>query len=251
VSPVRQQRRKQEVDSLQVDLRKLKPPSFDGEREREYDVEAGLLGLQRYFQFHKYSSNLEARISTYHLYWEAAMWWDQLNKVEHVNESRITWKQFKKYFQKEYLSENFYDKKMQEFFELRLGSMTIEEYEKKLLGLLKYVKFIGDEKVKIHIFLSGFPSFYKENIKYDKPRTLTEAIKKDKFLYEQGQGRESLQKSWKDKKNEKSDQRRKGFKPPLNRNETNRNRQDQYAKGESKKEYSLGKRRRQTVQCCG
>jgi hypothetical protein len=242
---------KQEVDSFQGDLRKLKPPSFDGEREREYDVEAWLLGLQRYFQFHNYSSNLEDRISTYHLYSKATMWWDQLKKVEHVNESRITWKQFKKYFQKEYLSENLYDKKMQDFFELRLGSMTIAKYKKKLLGLLKYVKFIGDEKVKIQIFLSGFPSFYKENIKYDKPRTLTEAIKKDKYLYEQGQGRESLQKYWKEKNNVKSDQRRKGFKPPFNRNETKRNQHDQYSKGESKKEYSLGKRGRQTIQCCG
>jgi hypothetical protein len=38
---------------------------------------------------------------------------------------------------------------MQEFFELRLGSMTMAEYKKKFLGLLKYVKFTGDEKVKI------------------------------------------------------------------------------------------------------
>ena len=129
--------------------------------------------------------------------------------MEHVNESRITWKQFKKYFQKEYLSENFNDKKMQEFFELGLGSMTMEEYEKKFLGLLKYVRFIGDEKVKIQRFLSVLLAFYKEKIKYDEPKTLTEAIRKAKYLFEQGQGRESLQKSWKEKKNAKSDQRRK------------------------------------------
>jgi hypothetical protein len=115
---------------------------------------------------------------------------------------------------------------MQEFFELRLGSMTMEEYDKNFLGLLKYVGFIGDEKVKIQRFLSGLPSFYKENIKYDEPKTLTEAMRKAKYLYKQGQGRESLQKSWKDKKNAKSDQRRKGFKPPLNRNEPNINHQD-------------------------
>jgi hypothetical protein len=70
--------------------------------------------------------------------------------------------------------------------------MTMEEYEKKLLGLLKYVRLIGDEKVKIQRFLSGMPAFYKENIKYDEPKTLAEAIRKDKHLYEQGQGRESL-----------------------------------------------------------
>ena len=128
---------------------KLNPPSFDGEREREDDVEAWLLGLQRYFQLHNYSSNLEDRIATYHLHGKDAVWWDQLKKVENVNESRITWKQFNKYFQKECLSEHFYDKKMQEFFELRLRIMTMVEYEKNFLGLLKYVGFIKDEKVKI------------------------------------------------------------------------------------------------------
>jgi hypothetical protein len=112
VSLVRHKRRKQEVDSLQGEMRKIKAPSFEGEREREYDVEAWFLGIMRYFQFHNYSSNLDARIATYHLHRKDAMWWDQMKQVEHVNEFRITWKQFKKYFQKEYLSERFYDKKM-------------------------------------------------------------------------------------------------------------------------------------------
>jgi hypothetical protein len=61
VSHVRHQRRRHELDSLQGELRKLKPPSFDGEREREDDVEAWFLGLRRYFQLHNYSSNLEAK----------------------------------------------------------------------------------------------------------------------------------------------------------------------------------------------
>jgi hypothetical protein len=81
----------------------------------------------------------------------------------------------------------------------------MEEYEKKFLGFLKHVGFINDEKVKIQRFLSGMPAFYKENIRYDDPKTLTKAIRKDKYLYEQGQGREHLQKYWKDKKKENSD----------------------------------------------
>jgi hypothetical protein len=48
VSPVRHQRRKQEIDSFHGELTKLKPCSFDGEREMEDDVEAWLLGLRRY-----------------------------------------------------------------------------------------------------------------------------------------------------------------------------------------------------------
>jgi hypothetical protein len=34
------------------------------------------------------------------------------------------------------------------------------------------VGFIKDEKVKIRRFLSGIPSFYKENIQYDETRAL-------------------------------------------------------------------------------
>jgi hypothetical protein len=112
------------------------------------------------------------------------------------------------------------------------------------LGLLKYVGFINDEKVKIHRFLSGLPSFYKEKIRYDEPKTLTDTIRKAKYLYEQGQGRYSMQKSWKDNNKEKYDQRKKGFKPPFNINEPNKNHQDQYAKDDSQKEDSLGKRGR-------
>jgi hypothetical protein len=40
VSPFRHQRRIYELDSLQGDIRKIKPPSFDGERENEDNVEA-------------------------------------------------------------------------------------------------------------------------------------------------------------------------------------------------------------------
>jgi hypothetical protein len=92
VSLVKHQIRKQEVDSFQGEPRKLKPLSFKGEREREDDAEAWFLGLKRYFQLHNYSSNLEDIISTYHLHGKDAMWWDQLKQVEHINESRITWK---------------------------------------------------------------------------------------------------------------------------------------------------------------
>jgi hypothetical protein len=78
VSLVRHQRRRYKLDSLQGELRKLKPPSFYGKRERKDDVEAWLIGLMRYFQMHNYSSNLEAIISTYHQHGKVSIWWDQL-----------------------------------------------------------------------------------------------------------------------------------------------------------------------------
>jgi hypothetical protein len=78
--------------------------------------------------------------------------------------------------------------------------------------------FIKDKKVKIQRFLSGLPSFYKYKIQSHEPKTLTDSIRRDKRLYEKGKGRESFQNTWKDKKKEKYDERRKGFKPPSIRN---------------------------------
>jgi hypothetical protein len=53
---------------------------------------------------------------------------------------------------------------MKDFFELNLGNMTMDEYERRFLEILIYVSFIKDEKVKIQRFLSGLPSFYKDKI---------------------------------------------------------------------------------------
>ena len=88
----------------------------------------------------------------------------------------------------------------------------MEEYANKFLELLRHVRYIKDEKVKIQCFLSGLPQSYKDRIEFYEPRNLEEAIRKDSYFYEQSRGKPDYHKTWKDKKNEKSDQRRKCFK---------------------------------------
>ena len=88
------------------------------------------------------------------------------------------------YFKQESLSQHYYDKKMQEFFKIWLGNMTMEEYEKRFLELFSYVDFIQEEKVKIQRFLSGLSTFYWDKTAYDEPPTLKECIRKDKCMYE-------------------------------------------------------------------
>jgi hypothetical protein len=53
---------------------------------------------------------------------------------------------------------------MKGFFELKLRSMKMDEYEKRFFELLKYVDFIKDKEVKIQRFLSGLVSFYSDKI---------------------------------------------------------------------------------------
>ena len=104
---------------------------------------------------------------------------------------------------------------MKELFELKLGTMTMEEYEKRFFELLKYVDFIKDEKVKIQRFLTGLPSFYSDKIQYDNPKTLEETIRRARHIYEQCRGRPVFQKAWNENMKGKKDHRQKGFKPPF------------------------------------
>jgi hypothetical protein len=120
--------------------------------------------MRKYFQLQNYSSRAEGRISIYQLKGNASIWWDHLVQVKHIKEKNVTWREFKRHFEKKYLTKRYYEKKMKEFFELKLGSMSIDEYERRFLEFLKYVPFIKDETVKIQRYLSGLPSFINDQI---------------------------------------------------------------------------------------
>jgi hypothetical protein len=201
--PIMKHKRRSGVDELQGEMNNIKPPTFDGEHKKDEDAKTWLLGMRKYFQLHNYSSQAEGRIVIYHLKGKTSMWWDQFVQVQHIDDRKVTWREFKRYFQKKYLTKRYYDRKMKEFFELKLGSMTIDEYERRFLELLKYVSFIKDEQVKIHRYLSGLPSFISDKIQYDDPKTLEETIRRAKCLYDQHRGRPTYQKAWEDKKKEK------------------------------------------------
>jgi hypothetical protein len=143
------------------------------------------------------------------------MWLDHFVQVQHIREKDITWTEFNRYFEKKYLTKIYYDRNMKEFFELKLGSMTIDEYKQSFLELLKYVPFIKDEVVKIQRYLSGMPPSINDKIQYDDPNTMEETIRREKCLYEQQRENPTFQKAWDDQKRFKKEQRQKGNKPPF------------------------------------
>ena len=86
--------------------------------------------MKKYFQLHDYPFWVEAIIATYHLQWKETMWWDQLKQDKNLGEKRTSWRKFRGYFQEKCVFEHYYERKMKEFFELKLGTMIMEEYEK-------------------------------------------------------------------------------------------------------------------------
>ena len=79
----------------------------------------------------------------------------------------------------------YYDLKIKQFHELKLGQMTMEEYVNKFLNLSRYVKYIWDDKVKIQRFINVIPQSYKDKIEFDEPQTIQEIIRKYKYCYDQ------------------------------------------------------------------
>jgi superfamily II RNA helicase len=137
---------------------------------------------------------------------------------------------------------------MKEFFELKFGSITIDEYKRKFLELLKYGAFIKDERVKIQRYMSGLSSFISDKIKYDDPNTLEETIRRAKCIYDQQKGRPNFQKAWKDKMKNKVEQRKKGTKPSFLKNIAQR----QPTLKEPRMTVTMGKKpRQQPIQCWG
>jgi hypothetical protein len=186
------------VDELKGEMNKIKPPTFDGEHNKEEDVETWLLGMRKYFHLQNYSSHAEGRSVMYQLEGKTSMWWDKLVQVQYIREKDITWKEFKMYFEKKYFTKRYYYRNMNEFFELKLGSMPMDEYEQRFLELLKYVPFIKEETVKIQSYLSGLPPSISDKIQYDEPKTMEEMIRREKFLYEQQRENTTFRKAWDD-----------------------------------------------------
>jgi hypothetical protein len=79
-------------------------------------------------------------------------------------------------FRKAYLSKRYYDGKIREFYEHKLGQLTMDEYVKRFIELLRYVPYIKYEKVKIECFLSGLPQSFRDRIEFYEPKTLDDTI---------------------------------------------------------------------------
>jgi N-glycosylase/DNA lyase len=76
--------------------------------------------LKNNFQVHNYSDNTKVRIAVFNLNGGDSIWWEYFKKIKREKESKVTWKQFDKYFFKSYLSKKYYDDKIKEFHELKL-----------------------------------------------------------------------------------------------------------------------------------
>ena len=117
--------------------------------------------MKKYFQIYNYFDELKAKMSLYNLTRKEDIWWLDIKKFKGLNEICVTWRTFNLFFKRIYLSKQYYKENAGEFYELRLGAMTMKEICSKFPSLLHYVPYIIDEKLKIQCFLSCLPIMFK------------------------------------------------------------------------------------------
>ena len=81
-------------------------------------------------------------MSIYNLNGKAARWWRDLKHTKKDEVKEIRWSNFRKIFQEKYMSEIFFDRKVKEFHDLRMGSKTMDAFIIIFLDMLHYVPYI-------------------------------------------------------------------------------------------------------------
>ena len=72
-----------------------------------------------------------------------------MKRIKYIREKNINWSTFKKYFKNKFLSEQYYEERAKEFYELKLGIMNMKELNSKFISLVRYVPYIVDDKPKV------------------------------------------------------------------------------------------------------
>ena len=147
--------RRSDSGYLPDEFKKAKPPTFDGEMKKPQVVEAWFLGMRKFFRLHNYLENMKDRVATFSLKGKADISWEDVKNLICIHEEDLNWSEFTWLFKNMYLSMRYFDDRPKEFYELKMGSMTDDEYTSRFLELLRYVPYLMEEKAKIQSFISG------------------------------------------------------------------------------------------------
>lgn len=87
---------------LPEELKKFKPPTFDGEMKKSEYAKAWLLGMNKFFRLHNYSESMKSKISTLSLKGKANIWLEDVNNFKGIREEELILDEFERLFKKKY-----------------------------------------------------------------------------------------------------------------------------------------------------
>ena len=106
-------------------------------------------------------------MAIYNLTRKVDILWKDIKRVKNMKEKYLTWRFFKKYFKRKFMFAQYYEERAKDFYEVKLGSMSMKYLSNKFLSLLRYVPYIRDEKPKNPTVLSCLFTSFKDRIEFD------------------------------------------------------------------------------------
>lgn len=194
-----------EVQEKKLLLKQMQPPSFRGEgADIEKNAEAWLEQMDDYFTAAGTTPANQSMLGMFRLTGEAKLWWKQHCRDRGVSENSQSWTQIKQAIRERYLPPAHESIKMNEFFGLRQGSLTLEAYYSQFVTLRRYAPQMSSEQ-QIARFCQGLNSPLDTRLEAMRPTSIQDALIRAKPLVKEvGQDKgfkrkEPYQPRWQDK----------------------------------------------------
>ncbi|XP_057794396.1 uncharacterized protein LOC131010747 [Salvia miltiorrhiza] len=137
------------MDQAVERFRNYNPPRFNG-RDGPLAAEEWLEELERIFTHINCTEEQKVSCAVFQLKEDARQWWKHFYRLLGEEDRNVlNWKIFKGVVMDKYFPLSFREKKETEFFELKQGNMTIEEYERKFNELARFAPHLVDTEDKM------------------------------------------------------------------------------------------------------
>ncbi|XP_057247597.1 uncharacterized protein LOC130589955 [Beta vulgaris subsp. vulgaris] len=117
------------------------PPVYDG-KEDPASLENWIREFDKLFTAVRCDDELKINNATYYLREEADLWWSQ-RKESLATQEDFGWEQFKEALRTKFYPPHLRKKKCLEFTNLRMGTMTVNEYYSKFIELMSLEEVYG------------------------------------------------------------------------------------------------------------
>ena len=146
--------------SRQSDRRKLlkefkeqDPPSFDGKPD-PVAAELWIESVEKKFDILDIPQRFRVEFATYMFEGAATQWWKM--QLDDLGNRNPTWQEFENMFLNYYVPEDYRLGKVNDFFELSQGNMSVAEYQAKFVSLSRYApEVVADPRARTAKFIRG------------------------------------------------------------------------------------------------
>ncbi|XP_074355305.1 uncharacterized protein LOC141694003 [Apium graveolens] len=141
--------------------------------------------MERYFKLVRLGDGQKTIYSPYLLKGEAIYLWDSVKALEEVQP--VTWTRFKELFLEKYYSRYMQKQMDMKFLELKQGSMTVLEYEKKFIELSRFVtKYVDVDEEKARRFQQGLEYWIRDRMSMFEIGTYDGVVQKAALIESNG-----------------------------------------------------------------